>query len=374
MIIKDKAKTQNLVCYKHNKDSFIKYCNKCKTNLCYSCFDEHKDHEIIEYKAMEPDKQKIKDRLKYIRKNLDLFNENINQITAKLNKVKENLEIYFKIYKDIYDYFEKLKPNERNYETYQNVNEINNNYLIEKIKNINNCSNLDDQIKKIVDIYNRMVHKNLNIEERIKDYSSITKIITCEKCYNIPKILIMLNDKVKIECSKCKTTIIKDISYFDKFLSLSLDKNSSESHNCSYNKEHKCTAAKYCFNCKKYLCDECIKSHNNITVNEGHLLFDQKIENEIYCNKNGHNNYKIDRYCQKCEDYLCPICKCQHENDYFKFNYSENQEKVEFIKDKLNNCEKLINIEEENLKNLIKNCENKSEVTKKCSKIIKKEI
>ena len=44
-----------------------------------------------------------------------------------------------------------------------------------------------------------------------------TKIVVCEKCNNIPRIIIMSENKAQIECEKCNSSEIKDFSYFDRF-------------------------------------------------------------------------------------------------------------------------------------------------------------
>ena len=47
----------------------------------------------------------------------------------------------------------------------------------------------------------------------MKEYT--TKIITCEKCFNIPKILFLSKNKVHIQCNNCQLSTIEEISYFD---------------------------------------------------------------------------------------------------------------------------------------------------------------
>lgn len=129
IIIRDDKK--NLSCFVH-KESFIKYCNKCKLNLCFSCIEQHNEHykDIIPFENIKPDMKKIKDNIQLFRIALNDFNESINQIIQNLNYLKNNLEEYYKIYKDIVDNFENYSVNKRNYEIYQNVNEINNVYKI----------------------------------------------------------------------------------------------------------------------------------------------------------------------------------------------------------------------------------------------------
>ena len=46
-----------------------------------------------------------------------------------------------------------------------------------------------------------------------------SKIITCEKCFHIPKIIFLNKNKVHIQCSNCQFSNIEDISYFEKYIS-----------------------------------------------------------------------------------------------------------------------------------------------------------
>ena len=351
---------KNLRCNLHNKESFIKYCNQCKSNLCFSCLEQHQGHDIILYETIKPDIKKVKDEFEKLRKTLDKFNENINQIKKCLNKVKENFEIYYKIYDDLINNYEKLETNERNYEIYQNINEINNIRLIEELNNINS-STIDDQVIEILDIYNKMVTKDIKIEEN-NEY--LSKIIACEKCYNIPKVTFLLNNKAKIECSKCNTSIIKDVSFFEEILTLSENKKSKELPKCSFYKGHKNNAIKYCFTCKEYICEECFNIYHKPS-NDQHLLLEQKVENPIICTKKGHNENKFNRYCPKCNQYFCTSCKCEHENDIYMFNEPKHQKKIDSIKEKIHKCEILIMNEETELNNFIKKGKNKFDELKK---------
>ena len=70
------------------------------------------------------------------------------------------------------------------------------------------------------------------------------KIITCEKCFNIPKIIFQTINKVIIECPKCKISKIENISYFDKYKS-SKDESFPELPNCTFNEDHEIKSVKY---------------------------------------------------------------------------------------------------------------------------------
>ena len=225
-----------------------------------------------------------------MRNTLDKFNANINQIKKCLNTVQENFEIYYNIYNDLISNYEKFETNERNYEIFQNLNEIYKIHIFDELNNINSYA-MDKQAIKIIDIYNQMVNRDIKTTE---DDEDLSKIITCEKCYNIPKITFLLNNKVKIECSKCKSSIIKDVSFFEKILTFSENKNFSKLPKCTFNDEHKNknSAIKYCFTCQKYICEECYNIYHK-PFNDKHILLEQKVESKIICNKREHNEKKL---------------------------------------------------------------------------------
>jgi len=50
---------KNFICEKHN-ETFIKYCNDCKINICKSCSNEHNSHKIIYYCNIILDMKEIK--------------------------------------------------------------------------------------------------------------------------------------------------------------------------------------------------------------------------------------------------------------------------------------------------------------------------
>ena len=79
-----------------------------------------------------------------------------------------------------------------------------------------------------------------------KEFKNKYNIITCEKCFRIPKIVFLNKNKVKIDCYKCKSSEIKDINYFEKFKKNSNEKNLDNMPICTYDKSHKSKSIKYC--------------------------------------------------------------------------------------------------------------------------------
>ena len=70
-------------------------------NLCLFCEKQHKNHNNISYADIMPSNDKIKENMNKLKESIDIFNKNIEEIINKLKKVKENMEIYFKINNNI---------------------------------------------------------------------------------------------------------------------------------------------------------------------------------------------------------------------------------------------------------------------------------
>ena len=84
------------LCSKHN-NSFIKYCEDCCLNICYLCTNEHAYHKTISIIDINKDIEKSKNKLKDFRIILDTLTEQINEITSKLYKLIDDLNIYYEI-------------------------------------------------------------------------------------------------------------------------------------------------------------------------------------------------------------------------------------------------------------------------------------
>ena len=148
---------KDYICEIH-KESFIKYCIECKKNICLSCYNKHKTHNnIINYDDILPDIDIIKENEIKLRNLIDNLNNDIKNIIKELNKVNENMEIYYNLYKGIIDIYE----NNKNYEIIKNINEINNNNIIKDLEEIKNNNTINDKVKKILNIYDKM-NNNFN--------------------------------------------------------------------------------------------------------------------------------------------------------------------------------------------------------------------
>ena len=185
------------------------------------------------------------------------------------------------------------------------------------------------------------------------------KIIICEKCHKIPKITILNNSKIQINCEKCKEFRTESTDYFKKFINDNINDNLFDLDICNYdNHNEEKRSILYCFQCNKYICESCLNNIHNKFGQLNHSTIKQKIINEYYCKEPGHEEYILDHYCLKCNNYLCPKCKCQHsDSDIFSFDNQENR--INDIKNKIKKCEEIINIEENYLKKYIKRIQDK---------------
>ena len=221
---------KNFICNKHN-EAFIMYCYNCKVNICLSCQNMHKNHKTIFFGEINPDIHKIKNELKELRKEIDIFNNKTNDIIKQLKKVMDNLEIYYKLSEDI---IENYINKNRNYELLQNLNELSNNNSIRKDLNIiNNDKNISNKIKKILEIYNKMINNEINIiyntnqekkisifgSEFVKNNKNNCTIIFEDKEYKL-KEEFELNDNYNKETLKIKLRGINNVTNMSSLFSI----------------------------------------------------------------------------------------------------------------------------------------------------------
>ena len=149
----------NYTCHIHNQ-LYNSYCNNCKRNICKLCQDQedHELHEIIYYQEIRPNDKEIKEQLYDFRQKLDKFKCNIRDIMKLLNKVIDNMEIFYKINTDIVNSYE---PEMGNYQLIQNMNVVKNIINIKDIDEVINDNNIYNKFQNILNISNKMNDKNL---------------------------------------------------------------------------------------------------------------------------------------------------------------------------------------------------------------------
>ena len=155
---------KNYICLDH-KEPFVYYCKDCCKNICFTC--DHQGHEIISLKQITPDKQKANEIIKEMKKQKEQLNNNIQAIITKLNEINKTIDTLYNINEKI---ITNYQHGNRNYQIYQNTNDIiNNNKLIWKqINNINNNKNLKEQIYDIIQLSNNINSNTKTKEEIVK--------------------------------------------------------------------------------------------------------------------------------------------------------------------------------------------------------------
>ena len=198
------------LCKKH-KEPFTKYCKKCKINFCTLCETEHKEHYIISLNDINPNIDMQKEKLKEIKNNIDICNNYIKTIIEQLNKIISIMNLYHDINENILN---NLDEQNKNYETLQNINEINlDNNIFKRISKINNIQNEDyiNKIFDIIDFYKKMSLKKKDYE--IYNNNFINKSIPI----TMKGMDIILNQMKKCICKITKENKETCLGCFTKF-------------------------------------------------------------------------------------------------------------------------------------------------------------
>ena len=226
----------NYKCKNHG-EVYISYCQICAKNLCILCEKSHnKEHRIIDYRKLIYNDD-VSKKLNELREKIDKFNKEIKLIIDKLNCVINNMEIYYEINNDIFNSYKKTKKNYQTYINVQNINESNKLVIkdIDQIINLNNEAKKFEYINKIyykmnkknelkrtkTKIFNEIkgIKSNINKEnKKLKITKTIRKTGKYEKKpndikikYKIPKnsdkIMIFGNEFIKNNKKKCEIYI-----------------------------------------------------------------------------------------------------------------------------------------------------------------------
>ena len=129
------------------------------------CEKKHdNNHKIINYTNILPDEDEIKKELKLFRNKIDKLKGDVTELINILNKVSENIEIYYKI---IYDILYNYNIQQRNYEILKNVNIIKNYINLKDIDTIIKENNgYKKKFYKLFDIYSKMNSDITNIKQQ----------------------------------------------------------------------------------------------------------------------------------------------------------------------------------------------------------------
>lgn len=162
-------KDKNIKCKLHNQ-KFVKFCLKCKINLCELC-QIHDNHYVESFKDLYPSSSDLKQFNKLVEKILNLKNDKL----IKVIKIKKLLIENFSI--DNSNYYYIININNIIKCTTNNVNNENQEINIKYINDIKPKNDINN-------IENKIIIKSLN-KKNINDFNSIT---WCMKKLNDIKI------------------------------------------------------------------------------------------------------------------------------------------------------------------------------------------
>ena len=157
---------KNYICDIHN-DKFISYCKECNKNICLYCKNEHREHELINYEDILPNITEVKINIDKLRNDIDKFKLKIDNLINRLNKVKDIIEYYYNINKNICD---SLNNKSVNYEILYSYNSINQSDILSDINDV--IKNENKSFDKLNEIYNKMnskFHDELTINYKINN-------------------------------------------------------------------------------------------------------------------------------------------------------------------------------------------------------------
>lgn len=143
------------ICKEHG-ELYTDFCKKCNKNLCIICREFHtKGHQLEQIKNLIQKRDYTGD-LKELRNNIDLFHVEINNVINMLNKILNNMEIFYKINSDAVDAFENEYYNIHLFKNLNVINEFGKNTIINDIQQAISEKNFLDKIFYIYGIYDKM--------------------------------------------------------------------------------------------------------------------------------------------------------------------------------------------------------------------------
>ena len=110
------------------------YCMDCKKNVCSSCEEDHIDqgHNTIPFSLLNRNKNKFAVDYYQLENYITNFKNIVNDLVSKLNKVIENINIYYEIVTKVMNSIQRKK---KNYEEILSINELD---IIKITKDMNN--------------------------------------------------------------------------------------------------------------------------------------------------------------------------------------------------------------------------------------------
>ena len=166
---KIKFSLKNYYC-KNHFNKFIKFCLKCKKNLCEECSKEHIEHKIKNYEVMAPNGKELdelKKSLESIKKKLDTLKLVINDIIYSLNGTKRLFEDYYNIGVNVIEKYELFYKDDKYFTILESLNNLKNSNIeiLKELELIINQKDIRDKTFSIINIYKNKkdnYKKNMN--------------------------------------------------------------------------------------------------------------------------------------------------------------------------------------------------------------------
>ena len=145
----------------------------------------------------------------------------------------------------------------------------------------------------------------IKVKKKILEYEIYENnyFLCCYKCQNIPMVYLTDKENILLSCINCGNgedeSIEKIINRSSKWLQKLI----------YYCNNHKTIpAAKYCEDCKKLLCELCLKIHDK-SIDKKHILIEIK---DLFYNFCEFHNNKLINYCKNCSYEICEKCTEAH--------------------------------------------------------------
>ena len=197
---------KNYFCNEHGK-RYILHCEQNNKDLCDSCEYPQKNKFSFLYKLSN----NIKNKMDNLRTKIDNLKEEISKCSNIINKVIDNLELYYNIANNIIKNFDKKYLNYYILMTINNINDFND-IIIKDISEILNEDNIEKKNNYISKIYEKMIIDveftltyNINKvgilrifgEPFVKKNKNNFKLIINKKNYELTHILNIIDIETK---------------------------------------------------------------------------------------------------------------------------------------------------------------------------------
>ena len=198
---------KNNVCNEH-VERYILHCEKCNKDFCDNC-NHHNVHKVsFLFKYIK----KVKIKRDDLRIKIDkLKNELLTNIeNTALNKIIQNLELYFNICDNIVKNFDKKGKNYYSLMNTQNINDFNE-MIFEDIEKILNEKNIDNKNNLISNLYNKMIiNSEFILKYNIKKNGKLKILGEPFVKKNKNNFILIINQKTYELSTYFDTSIIND--------------------------------------------------------------------------------------------------------------------------------------------------------------------